>query len=148
MTSSKDKVIKVLADTIVNRRPPKLLKEVQVMVKKNGQQDHPGNIFWKKSCSSLENLSRKHNIPLGQFLLGKIPPLKIEESSEDEDELIKVFVKNKPEPSPLVEIDYSVINAFKECYYQTFRLYVVYDDTVSEDTLIKLQQKVKDWDQA
>jgi len=144
---------------VENRRPPKLLKEVQVLVNADETSHHAGTFFSLKAKSSLSALAHQYSIPLGQFLLCKTPPLKLESRgklltaeqardlpSEQEDELIKVFVGDDPEPKSLVDVQHSLISVCAGRFWQAFRLYVVCDDSMDAKVVEKLRAEVSDWD--
>ncbi len=167
-----DAVMKALANSIEARHPPKLLKEVQVLVE-NGKDHHVGSTFWKAAKYRLERLADEFRIPLGQFLLCQTKPVKLEsrgsditlemakemakgkaegqakeEAFERKDELIKVFVNNESEPQSLVDIEHSLINKCSNHFWQAFRLYVVYEGTDKDEVIEKLRSKVANWDSA
>jgi len=158
--TDEDDVIQALARSIQNRRPPKLLKEVQVF-ETTEQEHHAGTAFWRKARNSLEGLASKYNIPLGQFLLCKTKPLKLEERGalhttaqarelqpEAEDELIKVFIGDEKEPRSLVDINHSLIRACEGRQFQFFRLYVVFEGDDRDQVVENLRDEVKNWDAA
>jgi hypothetical protein len=154
-----DPVMKALARCIETRRPPKLLKEVQVLEDAKHQTHHGGLFFESRAKQSLKALAEKFDIPLGQFLLCKTKPLKLEKRAafmgadeargvepEQEDELIKVFVGDNPEPKSLVEVPHSLIYVLSDRLWQAFRLYVVYEGTDKDGVLGRLRGEVREWD--
>lgn len=155
-----DPVVKALARCIESRRPPKLLKEVQILEDVARSSGHNGGtFFWAKARTSLRDLATKYGIPLGQFLLCRTKPLKLEPHgplvsvqqarklpSEDEDEVIRVFVGNETEPRSLVSINHSLIYACGSHTWQAFRLYVVYEGSDRADVVSRLQADVANWD--
>jgi HD superfamily phosphohydrolase len=153
-----DPIIRSLARSIENRQPPKLLKEVQIFEDSKHITDNAGMVFWLKAKASLRALADKNKIPLGQFLLCKTKPLKLEQRgatmtaeqarslpSEQEDELIKVFVNADTEPKSLVEIPHSVIHISAGYFWQAFRLYVVLEGPNNENVIHKLRDEVSAW---
>ena len=155
-----DPVMKALAHCIEARRPPKLLKEVQVLEDMTHQAHNPGQFLLSRAKQSLRALADKHGIPLGQFLLASTGQLKLEKrgafltadqartlESEEEDELIKVFVGSDQEPKSLVEVPYSIIHVCADYLWQAFRLYVVYEGADRETVLNRLRSEVSDWGQ-
>ncbi len=99
-----DPVIKALANSIRRRRPPKLLREVQIL-KVSGTMDHAGAMFRKDCKHYLGGLAERHHLALGRFLVAETPPLTLEKrgalmTEEDaksldepeKEEIIKVFV--------------------------------------------------------
>jgi HD superfamily phosphohydrolase len=117
-----DDVMKALARSIEARRPPKLLKEVQILARDNETDYHAGTFFRMKAKGALRGLAEEVRIPLGQFLLCQTKPLRLEPRgnmvtaeqaqkmpSDREDELVKVFIGAEEEPRSLVDIKYSLI---------------------------------------
>lgn len=156
-----NRVMKALALCIQSRRPPKLLKEVQVFEDAGHASHHAGVAFIANARSSLKSLAKKYDIPLGQFLLCHTKPLKLEERGplltneearhlqpEEKDELIKVFVGSDAEPKSLVDIQHSLINACAGRFWQAFRLYVVYEGSDSGDVIKRLRADVRAWNGA
>ena len=153
-----NEVIKALAKCIESRRPPKLLKEVLVL-EKSTITHHAGTTFWVKAKSSLRALADKHCIPLEQFLLCQTNPVGFEERgalltpaqarelpAEHEDELVKVFVGNTPEPKPMVDIPHSLVSICSGHFFQAFRLYVVYEGNDRDSIVGQLRDEVRTWD--
>jgi HD superfamily phosphohydrolase len=154
-----DPVLKALALCIETRRPPKLLMEVQVLEDAKHQATHRGMFFFSLAKRSVKALAEKYGIPLGQFLLCKTRPLRLEPRGssltadqarsvepEQEDELIKVFVGDSAEPKSLVEVTHSLIHVCSDYVWQAFRLYVVYEGADRDDVLSRLQAEVSTWD--
>ncbi len=154
-----DPTIKTLAHAIVFRHPPKLLKQVTVLVDDaatDSQRHNACTSFWDDCKHELGPLSRRHGVDLGRFILAEPPPIRLEkrgsllpvEDSRDQpahetDELIKVFVRDDPEPKSLVDVTHSIIH---KCGGQTLRmtrLYVVHDDA---DKVARMRSAVHDWD--
>ena len=145
-------VVRALARAIEARRPPKLLREVPVF-EPSTNAHHAGTAFELAAKSSLKALSRRRRIPLGQFLLCKTRPLRLEERSslltseqartlpaEAEDELIKVFVGSDLEPKSLVDIPHSLIRVCAGHAFQAYRLYIVCEGD-EQDRIIKLLRR-------
>jgi len=159
-----DNTIRTLARSIQSRMPPKLLKEVQICVKK-GEQYHAGKMFIQNCKSKLKDLASGVKIPLGQFLLCDVSAPIIRVPSErrvsdiarmkpsdlavqahkEEEEDIKIFRDDQDEPSSLLDVEYSLVVKYAEYSLQTFRLYVVYDGEDREEKIKNLRQQVKDW---
>ena len=153
-----DDVMKALAGCIEKRRPPKLLHEVQVLEDTEHQTHNRGKVFFSTAKRSLKALAEKYDIPPGQFLLCYTKPLKLEPRGafvraeqarglepEEEDELIKVFTGDDPEPKSLVEIEHSLMYVCSNHQWQAFRLYVVYDGTDKKDVVGRLHSEVRGW---
>ncbi len=164
-TDDKDDVIRALAMAVQARRPPSLIKEVQVCEEME-QQYHAGAMFQRNCKSRLWNLAQEFRIPLGQFLLcgpritvikppkqsraSEMAQLKPEEIntrvSEEEEADVKVFEDGTAEPRSFVDIRHSLIAKYAKYSLQMFRLYVVYEGSDRMDVLGKLRDRVKDWD--
>jgi HD superfamily phosphohydrolase len=67
-TTDGNEVIRSLASSIQNRRPPALLKEVSVCEHKESQY-HAGKTFMQNCKTKLPSLVGEFRIPIGQFLL-------------------------------------------------------------------------------
>ena len=67
---------------------------------------------------------------------------------KEEEELIKVFVADESEPKSLVDIPYSLLSKCAGLFFQSFRLYVVYEGEDKDDVISQLRKRVKDWDKA
>jgi HD superfamily phosphohydrolase len=157
-----EKAIQTLVKSIQKRRPPKLLKEVSVIgLIEQASGSHAGTIFRLNCKHRLYRLSEDFNIPIEQFILCETPPLRLEKrgplvAAEDamktdwkeEEELIKVFVTGENEPKSLVDIPYSLVSKCAGLFFQSFRLYVVYEGGDKDDIIEQLKEKVKDWDKA
>lgn len=158
-----DQIIRTLAKSIQKRRPPKLLAEVNVLVSsKERGNPHKGTIFILNCRHKLRHLADDYNIPLEQFILCQTPPLRLEKRGpwvpaaeakeadwqEEEEELVKVFVAGESEPKPLADIPYSLVSKCAGLFFQSFRLYVVYEGANRKDVITKLRSKVRKWDKA
>ena len=60
----------------------------------------------------------------------------------------KVFVNDEGEPKSLVDIPHSIVSKCAGLFFQSFRLYVVYEGEDKSDVISQLRKKVKDWDKA
>jgi hypothetical protein len=67
---------------------------------------------------------------------------------KEEEELIKVFLHGEEEPRSLVDIPYSLVSKCAGLFFQSFRLYVVYEGGDKDDVIARLRDRVKDWDKA
>jgi len=65
---------------------------------------------------------------------------------KEEEELMKVFVGDEPEPRSLVDIPHSIISKCSDFFFKSFRLYAVYDGDDRNDVLAQMASQVKDWD--
>lgn len=161
----KDKVIRALARSIQSRRPPKLLKEVQVC-EESGRKHHEGTAFFEKCRNNLKSLCEEFSIPLGQFLLcspsvtiinysgqyrvSEIASLKVDElrakEHEEEEEQIWIFKDENLEPESFWDIQHSLVKKCAKYFVQSFRLYVLYEGEDRDSVIAQLQDKVKNWD--
>ena len=155
-----DPTIQILAKTLETRQPPKLLKEIPIisnLEQSNGS--HSGKIFRINCRHCLNKLASDFKIPLKQFILCETPPLRLEKRGpfisatdaiknnwKDEEELIKVFVSVEDEPKSLVDIPFSLISKCAGFFFQSFRLYVIYEGQDKDIVINQLKNKVKDWD--
>ncbi len=137
-----------LARSIMTRRPPQRLKEVNILRSDQEQNVHHAGTTFKLNCRhKLRRISDDFSIPLEQFILCETPPLRLENWKEEE-ELIKVSVSGEDEPKSLVDISHSLISRCADLFYQCFRLYVVYEGEDKDDVIVRLRDRVKDWDRA
>ncbi|MCG3197646.1 MAG: hypothetical protein GHCLOJNM_02135 [bacterium] len=155
-STSRNRVIRALASTLSSRHPPQLLKEVQWF--SDGKQEIAPPALFERNCKEkLASLSKKHGIPLGQFIFVETKPLKIEQRGaeilaaranelqpENEDELIRVMDGNVAKP--LVETENSIIRYSSHTIFRMSRLYVVCPGGENSHAVEKLRKAVKDWD--
>ncbi|MHC4559348.1 MAG: HD domain-containing protein [Planctomycetota bacterium] len=155
-------VIRSLARSIKRRRPPKRLKEINVLRSgQEGHEHHAGTTFKLYCRHNLQKLAVEFGIPIEQFILCETPPLRLEKrgplvTAEDamksnwkeEEELIKVFMPGEEEPKSLVDIPYSLVSKFAGLFFQSFRLYIVHEGEEKNTIITQLRDKVKDWDKA
>jgi len=159
-----DAVIKTLAISVQARRPPALLKEVQVCADMR-QSCHAGALFLRDVRSKLEIVADDFKIPLGQFLLCDPrvavvkPPRQSKASemahvrpeelaawvSEEEEADVKVFDDDTSEPRSFVDVDHSLIAKYAGYSLQIFRLYLAYEKTDRRAVVTALKERVKDW---
>lgn len=151
----KDPTIKQLAQTILYRKPPKLIREV-CQVEKIERQTHNNCTTFILQCNNnLRNLAKKNKIPLGLFMMAEPKMVTLEKrgaeilaKNADElrddpgDELIKVFDGIKDEPDSLVSRQDSMLKFCGGHGLQMARLYLISDD----ETLVqKVQKEVSHW---
>lgn len=152
-----DPVIRALANSIRRRRPPKLLREVQVL-RQSGTTDHAGELLRKGCKYNLARLAERHNIPLGRFLVAETPPLTLEVRGalmaetdfqavpeRDREEVIKVFVDGRTEPVSVVDVKHSIVHLCSNHFFQAFRLYLVPDDDTDEKVVEQLRSEANAW---
>ncbi len=165
--SDDDPVICVLARSIQSRRPPKLIKEVQVC-EESGRKHHDGTAFFEKCRNNLKSLSKEFSIPLGQFILcspnvtimkaprqyraSEITSLNADElrtrEHEEEEEQIWIFKDEKLEPESFWDMEHSLVGKCAKYFVQSFRLYVVYEGEDKGNVIARLCETVKDWEKA
>jgi len=161
-SSDETQVIHALAQSIHKRRPPKLLIEVPVLGSvEQPREPNKGTIFRLNCRHKLYQLANDFGIPLEHFILCNTPPLRLEKRGplvtaqeamrrdwKEEEELIKVFVSSEDEPKSLVDIPYSLLSRCAGLFFQSFRLYVVYEGADKEGVITQLRDRVKDWDKS
>lgn len=161
-----DKVVRALARSIQSRKPPKLIKEVQVC-EESDRKHHKGTAFFERCRNNLMSLSEEFGIPLGQFILCrpnitivKTPrqyrtseitnlntdELKVKEH-EEEEEQIWIFKDENQEPESFWDMEHSLVGKCAKYFVQSFRLYVVYEGKDKDEVFNRLKQKVNNWDQ-
>jgi len=144
-------VISHLARCIAYRKPPKILREevaVTSFAEEKLERHDAAASFLRRCEDRLADLARKHGIELGLFLVGQVPPIKLEkrgnlltqdqakdQPSEAEDELIKVFVPGEVEPKSLIDIPQCLIKHCASYVTRIVRLYVVEDDASKIEAL-------------
>ena len=115
---------------------------------------------FKLNCEhNLYGLAKDFDIPLEQFILCETPSLRLEKrrppvaeeeamrtNLKEEEDLVKVFVADESEPTSLVDIPYSLIFKCADLFFQSFRLYVVYEGEDKDNIITELRDKVRNWD--
>jgi len=159
-TNDDNEVIQALARSIQGRRPPKLLSEVNILGSSEERgKPHVGTVFNIHCKHNLHQLAKDFDIPLEQFILCETPLLRLEKRGpmvsaeeamkadwKEEEELIKVFETGESEPKSLVDIPYSLLSKCAGLFFQSFRLYVVYDGEDKDNVITELRDKVRDWE--
>lgn len=157
-SNTKDPVARVLASSITNRRPPKLLAEVSGLQRKDDTYN-AGTFFWSRCVDRLAGLAKKYDLQLGQFLLCRAKPVKVEERGpllsreeleklepEEREELIKVFEPGGDEPKSLIEIKSTVVRELSQHVFGICRLYLAgSEQCVKDGRLPKIAQEVQAW---
>jgi len=158
--NDENQVVQALAISIQRRRPPQRLKEVNILRSSQERNGHHAGTILKLNCKhNLYSLAKDFDIPLEQFILCETPPLRLEKRGpmvtaeeamkadwKEEEDLIKVFVFDEDEPKSLVDIPYSLLSKCAGLFYQSFRLYVVYEGEDRNDVIAQLRDRVRDWD--
>jgi len=160
-----DEIVRVLAKSVQSRRPPKLIREVQVC-EESGRKHHDGTAFFERCRSNLKGLSEEFSIPLGQFLLccpavtimkaprqyraSEITSLNADElrtrGHEEEEEQIWIFRDKKLEPESFWDMEHSLVGKCAKYFVQSFRLYVVYEGEDRGNVIARLREAIDDWD--
>ncbi len=151
--------IKTTAQSLLDRRPAKLLREVCDM-----QRDDSFGAratAFKKDCKhKLSDLARDSKLPLWRFMYCETLPLRLEkrgpdiraadagsEPPEEADELIRVFPRGETDhPKPLVDLEHSLINAIKGARVRILRLYVIDAGDLDDARCEELRDTVRGWD--
>jgi uncharacterized protein len=152
-------VIIALAQSIRRRRPPRLLREVQVL-ERSGSKHHACEIFRRECKHRLRDFANMKGIPLGRFLLADTKPLRLEERGalltddeakklkpDERQEIVRVFVDGQAEPISVVDVPHSLTHLCSTHFYQTTRLYLVPDkdaDT-NADLIESLRGEIRRW---
>jgi uncharacterized protein len=152
-----DPVIQALANSIRRRRPPRMLREVQVL-EPNTSQHHAGEVFRRECKHRLKDLASARQIPLGRFLLADTKPLRLEERGayltgdeikklkpDERQEIIRVFLDGQSEPVSVVDVRHSLTHLCSNHFYQTIRLYLVTDDNSTPELIQQLRAEVRGW---
>jgi hypothetical protein len=155
-----DDVIRLLAHSIVSRRPPRLIWEKRTFCER-GEDGNQGQLFQKNCQIHLKKLADEHNIKLGQFLICDLKPIGFESrgpkmskaeakkaiDAGEQEEMIRVFpTPDAEEPVDIVEVDHSILHEIGAHAFRTYRLYVVLPpDGDNEELVHQLKAKVKDW---
>lgn len=151
-------LLRTLASSILARRPPKLLKEVCSFVR-TGDRHHAGAAFRQNCRHGLQELASDFKVPLEHFLVCRIRPIKLEKRGRwleeqeirelqpfESEEIVRVFMGDEEEPVSLVSVDHSIISHCSNLEFNIHRLYVVRDESISDEMLGKMQQEVENWD--
>ena len=154
---AQDPVINALANSIRRRRPPKLLREVQVL-ERNGELHHAAGTFKRECRHRLKDFSTQQGIPLGRFLMAETKPLRLEERGafltakeanslepDERQEIIRVFRDGLDEPVSVVDVPHSLTHLCSNHSFQTVRLYLLPDDDTSDPLIDELRSTVASW---
>lgn len=155
--SDADPIIKLLAESLLKRSPPKLLVEISGI-----EQPCDGAVtlrdYFRQLCRErLAGLALKYNLHVGQFLLCGPKPIKFEErgslfsreaaaklKSEEREEIIKVFPRGQDEPKSIVDIEGSLIRNLSNQVFAIQRLYLV-PGSLSEHVVDSIRKDVQVW---
>lgn len=150
--------IRIIAQLLLDRRPPKLLFEVTDLQPK-GKIGTRAALFKSECKHKLRDLAGQAKMPLWRFMYAETPQLRLEKRGpeisanaaralvpEEADDLIKVFLGGVKEPVSLVDVDSSLIHTCAGAAVQLFRLYVIDDGTTDEIEYENLRQAVRKWD--
>jgi len=162
----KDEVVAALARCVQNRRPPALIKEVQICEEKD-RRHHAGSTFMQNCRSRLKKLADHVGLPVGLFLVCQTKDLTVgdrldhytaQESMsldaadragrafEEEERAIRVFTDENSEPVCLQDIPHSLVARYTGYFFQVFRLYAICEGSRNHALIGELRQQTKDWD--
>lgn len=157
--SEPDDMVRVLAQTIISRRPPRLLWEKRTFRKRND--DHNDDHLFQSACKlNLKELADKKGVHPGQFLICDLKPIGFESrgalmsmqeakkaiESGEQEEMIRVFpTSDALEPIDIVELKHSILHKIGSHIFRTYRLYFVCSDDNQEALVTELKEAVKDW---
>lgn len=157
-----DKVIRLLATSIVARRPPRLIWEKRTFSKRSGD-GNEGQLFLTRCQLHLEKTANSNGLELGQFLICELPPIGFEKRGHqmtkgeakrvleagEKEEMIRVFPSpDAVEPVDIVDMEHSLLHVLGSQVFRTYRLYVVCPEGPQDerDRLVeKLKRDVKEW---
>ena len=159
-------VIRCLASSILNRRPPKLLKEIVSWEDADDDAYTSTKTFRKSFRENIKSVADKYDIPLGRFILCQPKPLILEkgearlgktqwdgmsdwdkkELDDEERELIQI-ISDDGKAESLVNLGKrSIISVLKGKSFQMVRLYVAPDEKGNVENLDNLKSDVRSWD--
>lgn len=154
-----DPLIKLLARTIVSRKPPRLIWENRMFCKR-GSDEKSASLFKTKCQLHLKGLAESKGLQVGQFLICDLKPIgfesrgssmnkeeALEEFGRDgREEMIRVFESPEAtEPVDIVDIKHSILHAIGGHVFQTQRLYVVHPEDNQDALVGDLRKEVKKW---
>ncbi len=152
-----DLVIQTLANSIRRRRPPRLLREVQVH-EPNTSKHHAGEVFRRECKHRLKEFAKNKKVELGRFLLAETKPLRLEECGafltgeeakklkpDERQEIIRVFVDGQVEPVSVVDVRHSLTHLCSNHFYQATRLYLVPDNDTTPELIDGMRAEVSKW---
>lgn len=156
-----DQVISSLARSILNRRPPKLLKAVPELGERKGHGSPALEVFKNNCRLQLKALADEHGLPLGRFLLAETQPISLtpraslltaEEAQnlppEEADPDIKVFLDDQSEPVSIVDVPESLVNKCSNYHFRSVRLYFVGEGLGEGFDVDQIRGAVSDWDKS
>jgi hypothetical protein len=151
--TDEDECISSLAQSIQNRRTPKLVKEVVEF----SAEDSKGRLFKNECKYQLSALAEKLGIHVGRLLYATTKPLSVEKrggsldvnqarglESEERDELVKVFLDEEGEPTSLVDVPEALLNHLGNLRWYAHRLYIV--DNGNPELVRNAKQEVANWE--
>ena len=155
-----DPIIKLLATSIISRRPPRLLWEKRTFNKRGGD-GNQWQLFVQRCQLHLKALAQSKGLRLGQFLICDLKSigfesrgsqLSIEEAKKaleagEKEEMIRVFpTPDAEEPVDIVELEYSLLHEIGSHVFRTYRLYVVCPVDNQDALVADLKTAVKKWE--
>ena len=163
--SDSDEIIKHLALSIQSRNAPKLLKEVLVLEEK-GRKHHAGATFRGRCFSQLEDLAKRHSLPLGLFLfyeakpitfeksdaryrieeIEKMPPSQQKETLKKEKEVVQIFAPGENNSCSIFDFNYSIIKMLSGVEFHIYRLYFVPHPLLTKSKKDELIKEIDSWD--
>jgi uncharacterized protein len=158
-----EKIIPILAKSIVYRKPPKLLKEVAFW--HDGQEDNnKGEAFLRNFIDKITKLANDYNLLLGQFIFCEkstriekteeqipvkdsktLPDKTVEKSEREHREIVKIFQGDNEKSESLATRKESIISKFARQSFHLYRLYVVLGMNDSPEVVEKLKKEVEMW---
>ena len=147
----------MLAKSIVERRPSRLIAEVSGVIDKTDR--HPASGVFRQRCrDGLKALAKKHKLKVEQFLLCGPKPIKFEQRGslltaselgtlepEEWVELIMIFRRGEEEPQSIVDVGGSIISGLANHLFSIQRLYLVDDGSLTKTREQTLRNEVGKW---
>lgn len=158
-SSDEDPIVKILATTIVSRRPPCLLLEERTFQKKSDAKDK-FRVFELNCQVHLRKLAEEHHLYLGQFLICQLKDIGFESRAAqvsmadaqkaidagEREEMIMVFPSaDAVEPVAIVDLPHSILHDVGSHVFRTHRLYFVPADEEQAALAPQLKAVVSNW---
>lgn len=152
-------IIKILAKTIISRRPPRLLLEHRTF-QERGEQKKDYRMFEQSCQLHVKELADKCSVHPGQFLICDLKDIGFESrgaqmskaeakkvfDAGEQEEMIRVFpTPDADEPVDIVELPHSILNKIGSHVFRTHRLYFVPSDDPEDALVPGLKNAVKEW---
>ncbi|MCD4831632.1 MAG: HD domain-containing protein [Anaerohalosphaeraceae bacterium] len=154
-----DKLIRILANSIVYRRPPKLLKEVAFWSDRSD--NHDGKALRRNFRDKIAQLSTQYGIIPGQFMLSekthnvekeesRRTPRENKQADERNDEkvyreIVKIFKGSGNPPESLMDRKDCFISKFSGQQFILSRIYLAIDINEDLTKIEKIKNEMNNW---